>query len=108
MAGAHGLAVDVPGGLPDFYGDLIEEFGVDHEIAEFSCEDDRESFDGEKEICSGRTPGAIARMDGATTNDVVDVGMILQGSAPGMKHTEEAREIAADVFGVGGKFFQRI
>ena len=31
--------------------------------------------------------------------------MILQGSAPGMEHAEEAGKIGADVFGVLGEFF---
>ena len=34
--------------------------------------------------------------------------MILQGSTPGVKNTEETGEIAADVLWIVGKFFDRI
>ena len=35
----------------------------------------------------------------------MDVGMILQSSAPGMEHAEEAGEVGADVLGIFGEFF---
>ena len=33
------------------------------------------------------------------------MGMILQGSAPGMEHAEEAWEVGADMLGILGEFF---
>ena len=59
LTGAHGLRVDVPIGLPDFGGDLIEEFGLLHEIAELGSKDFRQSLYGKKEIDLGGVPGAI-------------------------------------------------
>ena len=59
MAGRDGLGVDVPVDVPDFRGDLIEEAGMFHLIAELGSEDFRESFDGEKEVDSGGMPVAI-------------------------------------------------
>ena len=41
-------------------------------------------------------------------NDVVDMGMVLQGSSPGVEHAEEAREIGADVLLIEGEFFDGI
>ena len=59
FAGRYRLAVDVPVGVPDFSGDLIEQSGLFHSIAELGSEDFRESFDGEKEVGSGGIPRAI-------------------------------------------------
>ena len=52
FAGTHGLGIDVPVDLPDFRGDLIEEAGFFHFIAELGFEDDGESSDGEIEVDS--------------------------------------------------------
>ena len=38
-------------------------------------------------------------------NDVVDMGMVLQGSSPGVQNTEEAWEIGTDVLSIEGEFF---
>lgn len=105
LTGARGLAVNVPICLPDVGRDLLQQFGLFDQIAELSSEDFRECFDGEKEIDSGRMPRAIGRTESAARNDVVDMRMILKGSAPGVQYAEEARQIAADVLGIGGEFF---
>lgn len=57
--GRHGLGVDVPVDVPDFSGDLIEEAGFYHLIAELGLEDFGERFDGEIEIDSGGMPAAL-------------------------------------------------
>ena len=57
--GRDGLGVDVPIDLPDLSGDLIEEAGFYHFIAELGLEDFGERFDGEIEIGSGGMPAAI-------------------------------------------------
>jgi hypothetical protein len=80
---------------------------VFHQIAELGSEDYRENVDGEKEIDSGGMPGAIGRTEGATRNDVMDMGMILQGSSPGVKDAEEAWEIGPDVLLIKGELFDR-
>ena len=99
------MAVDVPGNLPDIGRDWIQEFCLLHQIAELGPKDFRERFDGEKEIDLGGMPGAIGRTQSATANDVMDMGMVLQGSSPGVENTEEAWEIGTDVFSIEGKFF---
>ena len=59
FAGRYSLAVDVPVGVPDFRGDLIEANGLFDLITELGAEDFRERFDGEKEVGSGGMPRAI-------------------------------------------------
>jgi len=41
-------------------------------------------------------------------HDVVDVGMVLKSSSPGVQHTEEAWEIPADVLLIESQFFDRL
>lgn len=38
----------------------------------------------------------------------MDMGVVLQGSSPGVKDTEEPWEISPDVMLIGGKFFDRL
>ena len=105
FAGTHGLGVDVPVDLPDVRGDFLEEAGFFHGIAELGFEDHGESFNGEIEVDSGGVPEAIGGGEGAAGDDVMDVGVILEGSAPGMEDPEEPREISADVVFISGEFF---
>ena len=49
-------------------------------------------------------PEAIGGGEGAAWDDVMDMGVILQGSSPGVKDAEESREISADVMLIRSKF----
>ena len=49
-------------------------------------------------------PEAIGGGEGATGDDVMEMGVILQGSSPGVKDAEETREISADVMLIRSKF----
>lgn len=104
FAGTHELGIDIPVALPDIGGDLIEEAGFFHSIAELSFEDDRESPDGEIEIGSGGVPEAIGGGEGAAGGDVMDMGVILEGTSPGVKDAEEPREICADKLFIRDQF----
>jgi len=95
FTGTDGLGVDVPFNLLDLRGDLIEEAGFFHSIAKLGFEDDGESSDGEIEIDPGGVPEAIGGGEGAAGDDVMDMGVILEGSSPGVKDAEETREISA-------------
>ena len=53
-------------------------------------------------------PGVFFCGQSAAGDDVVNMGMVLQLTAPGMQHAEEAGQIAADVFFIGRKFFDGI
>ena len=108
LTGGERLSIDVPVDVPHVGGDLIEQMGLFHQIAELGSEDFRESMNGEKEIDFGGMPGAIGRTKGATANDVVNMGMVLQGASPSVEHAEEAWEIGTDVFSIEGKFFDRV
>jgi hypothetical protein len=97
FAGTHGLGVDVPVDLPDLRGDFLEEASILHGIAELGLEDYGESFNGEIEVDTGGVPEAVGGGEGAAGDDVMDVGVILEGSSPGVEDPEEPREITADV-----------
>jgi hypothetical protein len=105
FAAPHGLGVHVPVELPDLRRDFIEEARFLHGIAELGFEDHGESSDGEIEVDPGRVPEAIGGGEGAAGDDVMDMGVILEGSAPGVEDTEESGEITADVFFIQGEFF---
>jgi hypothetical protein len=87
---------------------LTQEFCFFHQIAKLGSKDFGESFDGEKEIDSGGMPGAIGRTKHATTNNVVNVGMILERASPSMQDAEEAWEVTTDVLWICGEFFDGI
>ena len=108
FAGGYCLGIDIAVDVPDSGGDLIEELSLFHQIAELGFEDFGERFDREKEIDPGGMPGAIGRTESATRNDVVNMGMVLQGAPPSVEHAEEAWEIGTEVFSIEGKFFDRI
>jgi hypothetical protein len=49
-------------------------------------------------------PEAIGGREGAAGNDVMDMGMIIEGPSPGVKDAEESREICPDVMLIRSKF----
>ena len=71
------MGVDVPIGLPKVRRDLLEKASLFHFIAELGFKDDREGSDGEIEIDPGGVPEAIGGGEGASGDDVVNVGVIL-------------------------------
>ena len=107
FTGTDGLGIDVPVDLPDFRGDWVEETGLFHFIAELGFEDLGKSSDGEIEIDPGGVPEAIGGRKGAAWDDVMDMGVKLQGPSPGVKDAEESREISADVMFIRSKFLYR-
>jgi hypothetical protein len=99
------LGVDVPIDLPKVRGDLLEKASFFHFIAELGFKDDGEGSDGEIEVDPGGVPEAIGGGEGAAGDDVMDVGVILQGSSPGVEDAKESWEITADVVFVEGELF---
>ncbi len=92
FAGADGLGVDVPVDLPDVRGDFLEEASILHGIAELGLEDFGESFDREIKIDPGGMPEVIGVGEGAAWDDKMDMGVELEGPAPGVKDAKETRE----------------
>jgi len=107
LAGTYGLGIDIPVELPDIRRDLIEEAGFSHSIAELGFEDLGESPDGEIKVDSGGMPEAIGGGESAAGYDVMDMGVILQGTTPGVQDAEEPREICADELFIRDKFLHR-
>lgn len=52
-------------------------------------------------------PEAIGGGEGAAGDDVMDMGVILQGTTPCVKDAEESRDISADEMFILGKFLHR-
>ena len=107
FAGTHGLGIDVPVELPGLRGDLIEETGFFYFITELGFKNYGESSDGEIEIEPGGVPEAISGGEGASGDNVMDMGVILESSPPGVEDAEETREISADVMFIQSKFLYR-
>lgn len=100
---AHRLRVDVPGDVPDLGVDLVEECCLFHLIAELGSEEDGQSFDGEEEMEVGGVPGMVFDGDGSSWDDIVDMGVVVELTAPGVKDAEEAWEIGSDVLGISSQ-----
>ena len=101
-----GLRVDVPREVPDLWVDVIEQAGLSHVFFEDGSVDGREGFDGDKEGGSGGKPGGAVLGEATTWDDVVDVGVVLELSAPGMQDPGETRELCPDKTLVFGKAFE--
>jgi len=103
-ARSHCLAVDVPLGGPDLCRYPAEEVRCFHLIAEFGAEDPGECLHGHEEVDAGGVPFSVFAGAGASGDDVVDMGMVMELAAPGVKDAEESREIASDVLSIRGQF----
>jgi hypothetical protein len=53
-------------------------------------------------------PEAIGGREGATWDDVMDMGVIFKGSSPGVKDSEETWEIPTDVMFIQSEFFDAL
>ncbi len=105
LRGAHGLAVDVLIQLPDLVGDQCKKPGLGHSVTEFRSIDRGEGPDGQVEVDGRGMPGAVLSGQGATWDYVVDVGVVVELTPPGVKDAEEAREVPANVLFVSGELF---
>jgi hypothetical protein len=100
---SDGLGIDIPGDVPELGVDLVEERCLFHFVAELGSEEDGEGFDGEEEVEVGGVPGMVLGGDGASWNDIVDVGVVVELTAPGVEDTEEAWEISSEVLGISSQ-----
>jgi hypothetical protein len=100
---ADGLGVDHPVLRPDSRVDLLEQPGRPHRVAEASPEDPGERAVGDEEVRPSGHPDRTVGAGSAAGDDVVDVGVVFEGAAPGVEHAEEAGERGADPPRVGGE-----
>jgi len=106
VAFPDGLGVDIPVEGPDLRVDSIEESSSFHGVTELGSVDGGEGLDGDIKVLGGRKPAGAVVAQAAARDDVVDVGVVLELTAPGLQDTEEAREIGADETRVLGQPFQ--
>lgn len=79
-----GLTVDVPRESPDLGIEGFEQASLAHLFLKEGAEDGGESCDGDKEVGSGGQPGCVVLGEATARDDGVDMGAILQLSAPGV------------------------
>ena len=107
FTGADGLGIDIPVDLPDLRGDLIEETGFSHCIAELGLEDLRESSDGEIEIDPWRDARGHRWWRGRRRGRCNGYGGETRGCDPRCEGRRRTREICADELFIGGQFLDR-
>ena len=100
---SHGLGVDDPGDVPDLGPDLLKKPCFFHLMLELGPVEDGEGLDGEEEISTGWMPGVVLGRDGSSGDDIVDVGVVVELAAPGVKDAPEAREIPSHVLGISSQ-----
>jgi hypothetical protein len=87
------LTVDIPGDGPDLGGDALQEPGLMHLFFEERTVNGGERFDRDKEVGAGGAPGCAVLGETTGRDNIVDMGVILQLSAPGMQDPSEPREV---------------
>jgi hypothetical protein len=68
--------------------------------------DGGEGFHGNKDVSSGGPPGRAVLREATARDEGVDVGVVLELSAPGMQDTGKTREICPDETRVFGAPFE--
>ena len=97
-----GLAVHMPGAMPDPGVAALQKAGVGHLLLEDRPVDGGEGLDGNKEVRSRREPLGTVLGEPTAWDDVMEVGGVLELPAPGMEDAGKAREVRpekARVFG---------
>ena len=100
------LRVDVPGEVPDVWGDVLQQSGLAHVFFEEGSVEGRESFHGDKAGGSGGSPGGAILRESTARDNGMDVGMVLELPAPGMQDAGETRKVSADEPLVFGEAFE--
>jgi hypothetical protein len=100
------LTVDIPGDGPDLRIDLLQQTGVAHLFSEEGAVEWGERFDRDKEVGAGRAPGRTVPREAPTRDNVVEVGVVLELSAPGMEDAGKPWEIGPDETRVLGQPFE--
>ena len=101
-----GLAVDVPGDGPNLWVDVLQQSGLAHGFFDDGSVDGREGFHGDKDVGSGGAPCRAVHCEATAGHNVMDVGVVLERSSPGMQDPEKTREIGPDETRVLGEPFE--
>jgi hypothetical protein len=96
VAVGGGLAVDGPVGLPGQWIALSPQSSLLPIFFEESAVDRGEGLDGDKEVGSGRQPTTSVLRPSTAGDNVMDVGVVLELSTPGMQDPEKAGEVGAN------------
>jgi hypothetical protein len=91
-----GLTMDVPGDGPDLRINVFQQSSCMHLLFPQSAIDRWEGFHRDKEVGSGRQPRGAVLGEATARDNIVDVGMVLELSSPGMQDTGKTRESGAD------------
>ena len=90
------LTVDIPGDGPGLRIDLLSQTGLADVFLKERTVEGGERCDRDKAVGSGRAPCRAVLGEATARDKRVDLGVILQLSAPGMQDTSEPREVCPD------------
>jgi hypothetical protein len=102
-----GLAGDIPGDVPDGWGDVSPPAGLAHVFFEEGAVDGREGLHGDKEVGPGGEPGGAVLGEAAAWDDVMAVRGGRERSAPGMEDASKTGQVGANTARLPGEPFER-
>ena len=85
--------------------ELAVAIGMFESIDELTTKDDAERFDRQKETIPRADPSSVIGRETAGRDHAVNVRMVHQVLAPGVKHAEET-DLTAQAFRIGGELQQ--
>jgi hypothetical protein len=91
-----GLAVAVPVGVPDQWGELRQQSSVIHSFFAESAVNGCKGFHGARAVGSGREPGRAVLCEATAGHHGVDVRMGRELFPPGREEAGKAGEVGAD------------
>jgi hypothetical protein len=102
------LTVDVPGESPDLGGAGLQQSGLAQTFCAACAGDGGERFDRAKAVGSGGAPWRAVFGEAAARDEVMDVRVVLELSAPGRPNPGKPRECCPDTTLVLGEPFERL
>jgi hypothetical protein len=99
------FAVNHPVLFPEIRRNLFKEICFLERIPEHGPEDDRECFNGHKEVISGRYPLAVIRAKTSPWYDIVHMRVVAHITPPRMEPSHHT-DLSADEPGISCQFFE--
>lgn len=100
------LTVDVPGGVPDLWGEVLSQSSFGPLLLPQGAIDGREGLHRDKAVGSGGAPRVTVFGETATWDDGMHMRGVLELSAPGMEDTGKTRKLGPDAPRVLGEPFK--